>query len=199
VLAIAPAEQLKSLGRLEELAGRGVELVNAVKEHTDAIRTAKLEGREADTNLRLEDLSGLIVNMETIGKLEANPGEVAELHAQALQQMLGLDEVTSRRVRESLAAEFEHLRAQGLDRMQRPAEGEEDWYARRDQTLLDAAARIEALIPPEKRSPNAVPQIMNLSTGLRTRIMRIPNGSPAKLDLFYKEPGSEPIRVEAKL
>jgi hypothetical protein len=198
-LAIAPAEELKSHGRLEELAGKGVELVQAVKEHTEAIRTAKLEGREANADLRLHDLTGLIVNMEAIGKLEANPAEVAELHAQALKQMLDLDSATSQRVRERLAAEFEQLRVQGLDRLQRPALGEDDWYARRDQTLQDAAARIEALIPPGKRSPNAVLKIMNLSTGLRTRIMRYPGGPPGNFGIFYQEPGSEPIRVEARL
>jgi hypothetical protein len=198
-LAIAPAEELKSLGRPEQLASEGIELLNTARQHAEAIRAATLEGQRGNTNLVMKDLPGLIVHTEAIGKLEANPGEVAELHAQALRQMLGLDETTSRRVRESLAAEFELLRKQGLDRPQRPIEGQEDWYARRDRMLLDAAARIEALIPSEKRWPNAVSQIMNLSTAFRSRMMRSPDGSPGTMELFYEEPGSEPIQVEAKL
>jgi hypothetical protein len=197
-LAIAPAEELKSYGRLEELAAKGVELANTVREQTEAIRAAALEGRQVSGNLVIKDLPGLIVNSEIVGKLESNPDRIAELHAHALRQMLGLDEATSLRVREALAPEFERLRAQGLDRMQRPTEDQEDWYARRDQMMLDAAARVEALIPAENRSPNAVVRIMNLSTGVRTRMMRISNAPSGHMQLLYQEPGSEPIPLEAK-
>jgi hypothetical protein len=76
--------------------------------------------------------------------------------------MLGFDEGTSRGVRERLTTEFESLKAQGLTRPDRPSQGQEEWYARRDRMVLEAAARIEALIPPQYQKPNAVAEAMNL-------------------------------------
>lgn len=192
-LAVTPAEELKSFGRVEELAVGGANFLKAIQELPKAKETAELEGRRWDSAAFMKDLAGWIVSMEAIGKLEENPKEVAELHARALREMLGFDEGTSRRVGERLTAEFESLGQQRLIRSHRPSEGQEEWYARRDRMVLEAAARIEALIPPKYQKPNAVAEAMNLGTAFRNRLMHIAGVRGGGMQLYYQEPGSEPI------
>jgi hypothetical protein len=192
-LAITPAEELKSFGRVEELAIGGANFLKAIQELPKAKQAAELEGRQWDSAVFMKDLPGWIVSMEAIGKLEENPKEIAELHARALREMLGFDEGTSRRVCERLTAEFESLGQQGLIRAHRPSEGQEEWYARRDRMVLEAAARIEALISPKYQKPNAVAEAMNLGTAFRNRLMHIAGVRAGGMELYYQEPGSEPI------
>jgi hypothetical protein len=192
-LDITPADQLKSYGRVEELAANGVTLLKAIEELPIAKHAAHLEGRKWDPAVFMKDMAGLIVNTEAIGQLEENPAKVAELHAQALREMLALDEGTSQRVMERLVAEFEALKAQGLTRPDRPGEGREEWYARRDQAVLEAAARIEALIPPQLQKPNAVAETMNLGTAFRNRLMRVAGVPAGGMQLYYQAPGGEAV------
>ena len=186
-LGITPAEQLKSFGRVEELAVGGVSFLKAIEELPKARQIAELEGRRWESAVYMKDMAGLIVSMEAIGQLEENPGKVAKLHAHALHEMLGFDEDTRQHVFERLIAEFETLKAQGLTRPDRPSEGQEEWYARRDRAVLEAAARIEALIPPQYQKPNAVAEAMNL------RLMRVAGIRAGGMQLFYQAPGSEPL------
>jgi hypothetical protein len=192
-LAITPAEELKSFVRVEELAVGGANFPKAIHELPKAKEAAELEGRRWDSAVFMKDLAGWIVSMEAIGKLEENPKEIAELHARALREILGFDEGTSRRVCKRLTAEFESLGQQGLTRLHRPTEGQEEWYARRDRMVMEAAARIEALIPPKYQKPNAVAEAMNPGTAFRNRLMRVAGVRAGGMQLYYQEPGSEPI------
>jgi hypothetical protein len=192
-LAIAPAEELQTLGRIEELATDAVKLVKVMDEISQIIQAGESAGGK--TNGLTNDVPQWLVHTEAIGQLEAEPADIADLHARALRELLGLDESAVHKVRERLAAEFELLRAHRLDRPHRPAEEQDDWYARRDRMLLEAAARIEALIPARHRKPNAVAKIMNLGSSFRFRAQQAPDGGVRRLDLFYQEPGSKPIRL----
>jgi hypothetical protein len=77
-LGITPAEQLKSFGRVEELAVGGARFLKAIEELPKAQQAAELEGRQWDAAVYMKDMAGLIVSMEAIGQLEENPGKVAE-------------------------------------------------------------------------------------------------------------------------
>lgn len=190
-LKIEPAAELKSLGRSEQLAAKGATLVQGMEKISKEQHTAQIEGRRL--NVDAKSIAEWLVNTDAIGELEADPGAIADVNAHALRTTLGLDGDTTRRLREQLAAEFEQLRKRGLDRPHRPNEGREDWYAKRDRMLLEAAARIEAQIPVSQRKPNVVSQIMNLGTGFRTRVQQSPDAGPG-MELYYESPGMEPIR-----
>jgi hypothetical protein len=190
-LAIAPAEELKSLGRIEELAVDALKLVKTMEEVSEAMQAS---GRIPDeTDHLTNDVPRWMVQTEAIGELEGNPAEIADLQARALRDLLGLDEGAAGKVRERLTAEFELLRARGLDRPHRPVEGQEEWYAGRDQMLLEAAARIEALIPASQRKSDAVGKIMNLGSCFRFGVPQAVDGNKRKLDFFYQEPGGKRI------
>jgi hypothetical protein len=190
-LAIAPAEELKSLGRIEELAVDGVKLVTTMEELSQSMQAGKPNNQKTDA--LTNDVPQWMVNTEAIGQMESDPAEIADLYGRALRQMLDLDENASRQVRERLTAEFELLRVRGLDRPRRPLEKQEDWYAERDRMLLEAAARIEALIPAPQRKPNAVGKIINLGSSFRFRVKQSPDGGDRKLEFFYQEPGAKPV------
>jgi hypothetical protein len=72
-LGITPAEQLKSFGRVEELAVGGVSFLKAIEELPKAKQAAELEGRRWESAVYMKDMAGLIVSMEAIGQLEENP------------------------------------------------------------------------------------------------------------------------------
>jgi hypothetical protein len=103
-----------------------------------AQHTAQIEGRRL--NVDAKNMAEWLVNTEAIGELEADPEAVADVSAHALRKALGLDEGATRKVRQQLAAEFQQLQTLGLDRPHRPNDGQEDWYAKRDRILLEAAA-----------------------------------------------------------
>jgi hypothetical protein len=193
-LQIAPAEELKSLGRIEELAKEGVQFLGALRD-PKALQKAQMEGRPQLANVVVDDLIGYTLKLEAIGRLEAEPAEVAEVHAGALKEMLGLDQATHDRVRQMIAAEFATLREQGLIRSHRPIDGSEDWYARRDQAILNAAGRIEAVIPPDLRKPHAVAQVLSLGSGIRTRVVDQPSAREQGIEMFYEMPGLPRLRL----
>jgi hypothetical protein len=192
-LAIAPADELKSFGRLEELAVDGAKFLKLLEEVPKAKAAADLEGRRWDTAVFLKDLPGWIVHSDAIGQLEENPKEIADVHARALRERLGLDEKVSQHVHARLIAEFALLHQLGFTRPQRPPKEHDEWYAERDRMLLEAAARIEETIPPENRKPSAVVETINLGTGFRNRTIRFAGGVEAGLQLYYQVPGAEPI------
>jgi hypothetical protein len=190
-LAIAPAEELKSLGRIEELAVDGVKMVTTMEEISQSMQPGYPNSQKTDA--LTNDVPQWMVNTEAIGQMESDPAEIADLYGRALRQMLDLDENASRQVRERLAAEFELLRARGLDRPRRPLERQEEWYAKRDRMLLEAAARIEALVPGPQRKPKAIGKIINLGSSFRFRMKQSPDGGDRKLEFFYQEPGAQPV------
>lgn len=190
-LAITPAEELKSYGRIEDLAQNGITVLKSIEETTAGQNSAQTEGRTVSVDGK--KITGWLVHTEAIGDLEANPAEIAELYAHAIQQTFALDPSLTRKVQQQLCKEFEQFRAQGLDRPHRPIEAQDDWYARRDQLVLEAAARIEAQIPTAQRKPHALAQILNLGTSFRTRIDNAPDGNPS-LTLYYQVPGLPAIR-----
>ena len=187
-LQIAPAEELKSLGRIEELAKEGVQFLGALLD-AQAWQKAELEGGPRPAQRVLDDLIAYTLKLEAIGRLESEPADVAEVHAEALKEMLGLDQTTQDRVRQLIAAEFAKLRDRGLTRSHRPLEGTEDWYARRDEAIVNAAGRIEALIPADLRKPHAVAQVLSLGSGIRTRIIDRPDAREKGLQMYYELPG----------
>ena len=189
-LAITPAEELKSYGRIEDLAQKGVTLLQSIEEITTAQHTALLAGHPVSVDTKI---TGWLMNTEAIGDLEANPAEIAELYTHALRQTLGLDPSLTRQVQQQLRTEFDQLHSKGLDCPHRPTEAQEDWYGRRDQLILEAASRIEAQIPISQRKPHAIAQILNLGTSFRTRIDKAPDGNP-RLRLYYQVPGRPAIR-----
>jgi hypothetical protein len=188
-LTVTPAEELKSLGRSDVLAAKAVSLMKGMDE--------MLKAQDASTGKRpsvdAKNMAEWLVNSEAIGDLEGDPAAVANVHAHALREKLGLDEAMMRELRGNLTAEFQQLRAQGMDRPSRPDDAQDDWYAKRDRTLLAAAARIEQQIPAKLRKPRVIVQIMNLGSGFRTRTQQGPTGEP-HIELVYQVPGMEPIR-----
>jgi len=58
---------------------------------------------------------------------------------------------------------------------------------------LEAAARVEALIPPQYQKPNAVAEAMNLGTAFRNRLMRVAGVPAGGMQRYYQAPGGEPL------
>jgi hypothetical protein len=189
-LSIAPGEELKSLGRTEQLADEGVRFLKVLNELPKLKEAAEAKGDSAALDPIIEQLVSWSLKMDAIGNLEDQPEIIGQIHATALHGTLDLDKAVTERVRAALVVEFVSLHNQGLDRTERPTEDQDAWYARRDEALASAAARIEALIPASQRKPDVVAQVMHLGSGMRTRVSHNATGQ-GSVTLWFKAPGVE--------
>jgi hypothetical protein len=195
-LGIQPNEDIVSLGRYEDLAADGLKFLSAVAKfqqfaQNPAART-KNDGNEA------EDMSimvGWLAKSSVIGRLEDDPGKIARLQAAALREALNLDASEQRRVQSSISDEFQRLQASGLTRPHRPDGENQEWYEARRVALQEAAARIESLLPAEKRKAFVVEQVLHFGSGMRTRTSFDPATQKGSLNMSYELPGMVPYRL----
>jgi hypothetical protein len=95
----------------------------------------------------------------------------------------------------ALGEEFKKLKALHLTKSQRPAEQQKDWYQARDAALKEAALRIEAVIPADRRKPYLVEQVLHFGTGMRAATSIDQKRQQGSLILTYELPGIAPYRL----
>jgi hypothetical protein len=196
-LSIAPEEELKSLGHMEEIATESAQFLDSVQKVSGANPIASSKEEAARLAGIRKHLVGWSVKMDAIGKLESQPAQIARLHACTMRDVLELDPATTQRVQEALAAEFTLLRNQGLERMKRPNEEQDAWYTRRDAAMAAASERIATFIPGGQRQQQAetVSQVMHLGSGLRSQMITDPKGKRGGVQLFYQGTLIESLRL----
>lgn len=168
-------EEWRSLGRVEELGQQAGDLLRTVSEAVARTKTGQPPG-EADAGTLFLQMSAWMKPMEAIGEMEEDPEEIARLHTATLASRTTLDAATQTRVKQQIEREFTRLHELKLTRAQLPTDGRDDWYPRRSKALNEAAARVEALIPPAHRVEFAVAQSLHLGTGMRTKTHVFPDG-----------------------
>jgi hypothetical protein len=174
LLGVKPDDEVKSFGRIESLAGEGIEFIALLKAYSSPAGRSASEDAQAKT---VTDMMAWAPKSEIISGLEAQPVKIARLFASALQQALNLDAPTAARLQPLIQAEFEKLAALNLTRPQRPERDQAEWYKNRDTALKDAAARIETAIPEDHRKPLAVEEVLHLGTGIRSEKVMNPDNS----------------------
>ncbi|HEX5176050.1 MAG TPA: hypothetical protein VFV83_03420 [Chthoniobacteraceae bacterium] len=163
-------EQLRSFGHVEQMGQEAALFIPQLAAFMKQMQNAGAAKLPPEESARMmNSMMGWMNRLEAIGELETNPAEIARFHAVTLEARLGLGGEVRAKVEQQLQKEFAELNTRGLARPQRPVEGEEDWYQRRNSALHEATQRVESLIPPGRRQQYVVGQSLYLGTGLRSQ------------------------------
>jgi hypothetical protein len=163
-------EQLRSFGHVEQMGQEAALFSPQLAAFVKQMQNAGAAKIPPDESARMmNSMMGWMNRLEAIGELEANPAEIARFHAATLKARLSLEGEVGTKVEQQLQKEFTELNTRGLARPQRPVDGQEDWYQRRNSALLEATQRVESLIPPGRRQEYVVGQSLHLGTGLRSQ------------------------------
>lgn len=162
-------EELRSFGHVQQMGMEAAEFLPMLADFTRRMKgDAADKLSEEESSRIMGTMMGWINRLAVVGDLEANPPEIASLHAATLQARLQLDQPTTEKVRQQVEREFQQLQRMNLARPQRPETDQDEWYQRRNRALDEATLRVEALIPPGQRQPHVVGQSLYLGTGMRT-------------------------------
>jgi len=186
-------EELRSLGRIDELGRRASQFIEQIMEYgkqSNDPNRKKLS--EEESNKMTEQIMPWLEKVEVIGTMEDDPQEIAQLHATTIADRLKLDPVTAARVKEQITREFTDLLAAGLVRSQKPAgDGLEDWQKRRSTAVQGAVGRLEALIPAGSRQPWVMEQSMQLGNSLQKQV-NVGTDGHGSMNFSITLPGTQP-------
>ena len=145
-------EVVISHGKIEDLARSTMKKWMPVLEAMVEFEKLDADQREAKEAELVAQMGGqliaLIPMQRVMLKLEDRPEDAAHFFATALEESMTLPAGLRQQMEQSLLADFERLKNDGLNFSQHPGDNAEAWIARRVSASQEMQAHLTALLPP---------------------------------------------------